>query len=338
MNRKCITILLLLLSVSLHAQTFGEVDRKVSQYPEFASLQDLGIRIQNDFRADSLRIRAAFTWLTQHITYDGKGEVGEHHAQRISYSSEKEKQEGIQDMVWVKINKAFRLRKGVCIDYSLMLNALFEQFGLPSRIITGVAKTEIKRLDTHPTYRNHSWNAVQLHGSWKLMDATWASGYIDTKSNKFVRKFHDHYFFTDPADFARHHLPANKEWQLLDQPIDAATFYHAPILLPDFCEKGIRLSSRTSGILTLSDEKENIIYFDQLPRDHLMHYTIDGSTEYRRLGFKKGEGNGYISKIRLKKRFNRPYETLTVYMNDDPILHFRIQEDIPQKAEAGSSK
>jgi len=97
MNRKCITILLLLLSVSLHAQTFGEVDRKVSQYPEFASLQDLGIRIQNDFRADSLRIRAAFTWLTQHITYDGKGEVGEHHAQRISYSSEKEKQEAIQD-------------------------------------------------------------------------------------------------------------------------------------------------------------------------------------------------------------------------------------------------
>ncbi len=338
MCKKCMTILLMLLSVSLYAQTFEEVDQKVSLYPEFTSLRDLGIRIQNDFNTDDLRIRAAFVWLAQHVAYDTKGEVGGNHTQKISYSNDKEKQEAIQDMVWVKINRSFRLRKGVCIDYSLMLNALFEQLGLPSKIITGVGKTEIKRLDAAPAYRNHSWNAVQLNGSWRLMDATWAAGYVDTKSHRFVRKYQDHYFFTDPADFARHHLPANKEWQLLDNPIDAVTFFQGPILLPGFCEKGIRLSSQTSGILTLSEEQENIIYFDQLPREHLMHYTIDDSTEFRRLGFKKGDGNGYISRIKLKKRFNRPYETLTVYMNLDPILSFRIQEELYQKVEAKSSK
>jgi hypothetical protein len=170
---------------------------------------------------------------------------------------------------------------------------------------------------------------VQLHGEWKLMDATWAAGYIDTASDRFVRKYFDHYFFTDPADFAQHHLPANEEWQLLERPVDASAFFNAPIFLPEFCEKGIRLSSRTSGILTLSEEQENVIYFDRLPREHLMHYTIDGAGEYRRLGFKKGEDNTYSSKIRLKKRFNRPYETLTVYLNDEPILNFRIQEEMP---------
>jgi len=330
MLKKLLYPSLLLLTLAVYAQKMESIDRKVRAYPEFASLRDVGIRIQNDFKNDSLRIRAAFIWVTTNIsyaTYDGLIKSKFH---LISYSNEEEKQEAIQRIVSRKIEAAFRIKQGLCIDYALMLNALLEQFGLPSKVITGIAKTEIKKLDSLPTYRNHSWNAVQLNGKWKLMDPTWAAGYVDSDNGRYVHAYDEHYYFTDPTDFSRHHLPTREEWQLLEHPIDAATFFNAPIFLPEYCEKGIRLSDRTSGILTLSEERENYIYFDKLPKEHLMHYTIDGSGEFRRMGFKKDTLNGYTSKIHLRRRFNRPYESLTVYMNNEPILHFKIQDPLNQ--------
>jgi len=330
MFKKLLYTSLLLLSVSLCAQATNEVDRRVRAYPDFKSLRDVGIRIQNDFETDSLRIRAAFVWITSNITYAKDGNISGTQLERIAYTNAEEKNDAIQDIVWHKIDAAFRLKQGVCIDYTLMLNALFEQFGLVSKVVTGIAKTEIRKLESRPTYKNHSWNAVQLHGRWKLLDPTWAAGYIDSESGQYIRQYDDHYFFTEPIDFVRHHLPSNEEWQLLSQPVDAETFFGAPIYLPEFCEKGIRLSTRTSGILTLSEEQQNYIYFDKLPKEHLMHYSIDGSDEYKRMGLKKVAHDHYISRIRLRRRFNRPCESLTVYMNHEPILHFRIQEGIRQ--------
>lgn len=328
MNCMLRALLLFLLPITLCSQNFEEVDQKVLRYPDFTSIKDLGIRIQNDFSEDTARVRAAFVWLTHAIRYEQIGEEEELRTQRISYSSETEKQDAIEDLVWIKINKAFELRKGVCIDFSLMLHALIQEFGLSSKIITGVGKTEVKRIDRTPKYRNHSWNAVKLQGVWKLMDATWAAGYVDTQSNLFVRKFDDHYFFTEPADFIRHHLPANEAWQLLEEPMEASTFFEAPVYLPEFCGKGITLAPQTSGILTLSKDSENYIAFETLPREHLMHYSINGSKEVKRLGLRKNENNTYTTRIRLRKRFNRQYDYVTVFMNEEPILNFKIEEEI----------
>lgn len=330
MYKKLLSILLLILSAVSYSQNYQDVDRRVLNYPVFGSLNDLGIRIQNDFDSDSQRIRAAFIWITHNVVYAKDTKKTENRSKEISYRTEQEMEEAISDLVWSKINRAFSRKRGVCIDYSLMLNALFEQFDLPSKIITGVVKSEIKDINGDPSYRNHSWNAVQLNGRWKLMDATWAAGYVDPSNGRFVQHYLDHYFFTEPSDFVRHHLPANEEWQLLDKPVASETFYAAPIFLPEFCENNIRLSPRTRGILTLSQEKVNYIYFDHLPADHLMHYTINGSGEFKRMGFKKGENNSYTSKIKLRKRFNRSYEYLTVYMNDEPILNFKIVEELAQ--------
>lgn len=319
---------MLLLPLTGSAQDYEAADRKVQAYPDFASLEEVSIRIRNDFQIDQQRVRAAFVWVTNNIAYAQNVPDDGPVTHRISYTSESERLEAIDDVVWQKINRAFAQRGGVCIDYSLILNALIESFDLPSKIITGIVKTEVKAIKEIPYYRNHSWNAVQLNGEWKLMDATWAAGYVDPQKKQFVKNFQDHYFFTDPSDFARHHLPANVEWQLLDNPVDARAFFSAPIVLPDFCEKGIALSEHTSGILTLSRDKVNLIYFDALPPQHLMQYTIDGSGAFKRLGLRRDEQNRYTSRIRLRKRFKRKYEYLTLYMNEEPILNFKIEEEL----------
>ncbi len=331
MYKKLLFTILLLSISGLQSQTFNDVDRKVGLYPPFSSLWDLGIRIQNDFESDSLRVRAAFIWLAHNITYGRTTRDESTKQHRITYSSEAEKEEAIDELVWVKINRAFSNKKGVCIDYSLMLNALFEQFGLASRVVTGVVKTKIEEIEGDPSYSNHSWNAVQVGGKWQLMDATWAAGFTDPATGRFIRSYSDHYFFTAPSDFIRHHLPSRKEWQLLDQPVEPETFYAAPIYLPEFCKTEVVLSPRTNGILSISGGEDNTIYFDRLPAYHVMHYTINGNEEFRRMGFRKVGKNAYTSRIKLRKRFNRKYDYLTVYMNDKPILNFRIDDKVANR-------
>ncbi|WP_161434110.1 transglutaminase domain-containing protein [Poritiphilus flavus] len=310
---------------AVFCQDFSDVDNKVMRYPDFESVTDLSYRIQNDFNEDVQRVRAAFFWVTQNLTY-GKHLEDDFRGEAFgSYAFPTSTQTHIDNLVQSKINRAFNAKRGVCIDYSLVLNALFEQFGLKSRIITGVSKSEITKTNPQSIFKDHSWNAVKVDGQWRLMDPTWASGLVDRKSKRFYRLYEDHYFFTEPEEFVKTHFPIHPEWQLLKNPVNASTFFSGPIFYPEFFRKGIRLSTETDGILSLSNPDENYIHFDELPRLHGMTYTINGRDEFKRLGLKKKNEKAYISKIHLKRRLKRSYDFLTVYMDNKPILNFKIE-------------
>ena len=325
---KVLFSLLFLVSSLTFSNEYARVDQKVRAYPNFKKIHDLGYRIQNDFSTDEERVRAAFVWLTQNMVYEKTYDDIFKTGQIISYQSEYGKQNQIRRVVLGWSEKAFRARKGVCLEYSLILNELCQQFGLPTKVIVGVAKTDIRFIKGDQTFKNHTWNAVQLNGVWKLMDPTWASGHLDLISNKFIRKQLDHYFFTKPDEFVKHHFPNNEEWQLLDNPVDIEQFFSAPIYLTDFFGKGIELSPKTKGILSISSEDANYIYFDELPRDHGMYYWVHGRPEIRRMGFKKGKDKSFISKIRLNKNLHKNHNSLTVFMDDKPILNFKIVEEL----------
>ncbi len=311
--------------VAIFCQDYSDVDQKVMRYPSFESVSDLGYRIQNDFPDDINRVRAAFFWVTQNLSYGKQLEDNFRGESFGSYAFPTSTKARIDNMVQSKIDRAFNAKRGVCIDYSLLLNALFEQFGLKSRVITGISKSEIKKAGSQSVFKDHSWNAVKVDGQWQLMDPTWASGLVDRLNKRFYRLYEDHYFFTKPEEFVKTHFPINQEWQLLNRPVDAATFFSGPIFYPEFFKKGIQLSTETDGILSLSNPDENYIHFDELPRLHGMYYTINGRDEFKRLGLKKKNEKAYISKIRLKRRLKRSYNYLTVYMDNKPILNFKIE-------------
>ncbi len=308
-----------------YPQNYGEVDRKVKSYPHFNSLTALGYRIQNDFNVDSLRVRAAFIWIAHHMLYGKVKDPESDGTHKITFASETDKLKKIHHLVNVKITRSFNARKGVCIDYSLMLHELCRQFGIPSKVIAGVAKTEIKDIRGEQFFKNHSWNAVQIEGKWKLMDPTWASGHFNSERGQFERKLVEHYFFTEPAAFVKHHLPSNPDWQLLDRPLDAKSFYGAPIYFPDYFGKSIALSERTPGILEVSNKEANYIYFDKIPRIHDLHYSFDGSPELKKMGFRKIDDKSYRSRIRLKKSLKKSNGFLTVYLENKPILNFKVE-------------
>jgi transglutaminase/protease-like cytokinesis protein 3 len=325
---KLLFSVLFLISCYAFSNEYASVDQKVKNYPSFKKVHDLGYRIQNDFSTDEERVRAAFVWITQNMVYEKTYDDIFRTGQRISYQSESGRQDQIRRVVLDWIEKAFITRKGVCLEYSLILNELCLQFGLPSKVIVGVAKTDIRFVKGKQSFKNHTWNAVHIDGVWKLMDPTWASGHLDLVSKKFIRKQIDHYYFTKPEEFIKHHYPNNPEWQLLDDPVDIEQFFSAPIFLTDFFGTGIKLSPKTKGIFSISSKDANYIYFDQLPKHHGMYYLVHSEGEFRRMGFKKGKGKSYISKIKLNKNLHKNHDLLTVFLEDKPILNFKIAERI----------
>ena len=56
---------------------------------------------------------------------------------------------------------------------------------------------------------------VKLNRVWFLLDCTFGSGYVDTRSQRFVKKFNRDYFASPPERFIFTHFPENKSWQLL---------------------------------------------------------------------------------------------------------------------------
>lgn len=329
MRKVLFSFLILWMNLSL-AQSFSVVDQKVSSYPGFTSVEALGYRIMNDFEDDEARVRAAFIWITHNISI-GRNSASEEQVKTwITYESEKELKKGIQRLVNRKIRQAFKNRKGVCIDFSLMLNALCEQFGLPSKVILGTAKTQIKKVAAGKTFKNHTWNAVWVGGKWNLMDPSWASGHVDMISGRFIRQYLDHYFFTRPEDFIKHHLPANPEWQLLDQPKSTSAFFTGPIFFPDYFNSGITLSAKTSGIIRLNIDSPNHLIFEDLPKIHGMHYKVGASWVKKRLGLKKQDDNSYTARIRLGKIERRGNKAVTIFKDDKPLLQFKvITEEFP---------
>ncbi len=74
------------------------------------------------------------------------------------------------------------------------------------------------------------WNAVKIAGQWRLIDVTWAAGYVDAGGTRFSRKFNPGFFCTLLALFVQNHLPDDEAWQLLAQPLSKKAFAAQPLI------------------------------------------------------------------------------------------------------------
>jgi transglutaminase/protease-like cytokinesis protein 3 len=323
---KIIISLLFLFTSNCFSQLYSEVDKRVINYPQFKTLNDLSIRIRNDFSSDENRVRAAFTWIAHNIEYKKTlDEVFSPHKLLI-YNSEFSKNKKTRKLELVKINNAFQNKRGVCLEYSLLLNELCSKFGVLSKVIKGSLKTDIKDVRGKRLLKNHAWNAVYLMGTWKLMDVTISSGYLDVTTNRFVKKFMDYYFFQDPSDFLKNHFPANKNWQLSKKNISVESFFSAPIFFPEYFIKGVKLKKPTTGIITVSERNEFAIFFEHLPNHHEIFYQVDSSSILKKAQVKRKKGVGYFSKIKLGKHIKNN-EYVTFFLKNEAILNFKIQKE-----------
>lgn len=182
---------------------------------------DLAYTITEPFSNDSLKVRAIYAWLIQNIAYNYTALLNG--TAQLPY-----KGEDIDDYYFKRICKTIASKKGICEDYALVFQYLCNRVKIPCQKVTGWAMVTkpygIFKLLLSEGSSNHAWNAVMINNKWYLLDATFASGYIDTEKKRFIRKQNDYYYLCPPDLFILDHHPLESRWQLLPKPLSMKAF------------------------------------------------------------------------------------------------------------------
>ncbi|WP_162127047.1 transglutaminase domain-containing protein [Flavobacterium phycosphaerae] len=201
--KKTLQLFILLFSNFLFSQ-YEMIDKKMDDMPKQYenSITAIADYINQNFTSEEDKIRAAFYWTTSTISYD----VASMYKPKIQTTEE-------------KINSALKTKKGVCMHYAEVFNAIVNQMGMKSYVVDGYTKQfgKIARL-------SHSWNVCTINGKWYLFDPTWGSGYVNEEV--FYKKQNDAYFKPSAADFLKTHMPFDYMWQLNEKPIANDDFYN----------------------------------------------------------------------------------------------------------------
>jgi len=318
--KKLLFLLLIIYSSVLTAQKYDALDKKVRSYPNFNDVNHLAIRIQNDFTNDNEKVRAIFIWITNNIKYNTL-ELNPFRTPKTTwYRSRNDYLRKNRELELKKIQNTLITKKALCGEYSLLLKELCSILGIKSVFIQGLTKTDVNDISSNRLVKDHAWNSVFVNNEWKLIDVTWASGYVHLQSKQFIKQFNDSYFFANPKEFILHHYPENNKWQLLDSPINKHTFFKKPIFFQDYHNSKIKLSDTHSGIIPIKRKKYINIIFDSLPEIKKMQYSSN-DLQKKTIRFKYINGQ-YIGKIKITKKIKN---TLTLYYKNNAIIKFKLE-------------
>lgn len=269
------------------AQTdFSKVDNYAKNYRHSGkNLNQLADELARPFATETEKARAFFVWIADNIAYDYKTSMNPKNI-RITYRTEEEHQRKLAQLRKKQLDRTLRLRKGICEDYSQLFKTMCERVGIESKIIIGHARNNPAEIGRAPRASDHAWNAVNLEGSWYLLDATWGAGTVDHKG-KFLKDIRTEYFKVLPADLIKSHFPEEEDLQFLPTPLSRSDFGNSPLagfgylkfgVTSHFPEKGIinsrsaekirfklNFSDKIDGKLVLfeNNKGEEIIYKQQ---------------------------------------------------------------------------
>ncbi len=184
---------------------YGAVDRHARKAPDSLSrdLPALAAYLSEGAQNETEKARAIYTWVSGYLQYDHQAE---RKGQRIN--------QHLRDIL--------DRRRGLCMDYALLYQAICRYAGLQCEKVDGYAAPRLAEGRQVPEKADHAWNAVWADGQWHLLDATW--GEVQDESQL---AYNASYFFTPPEVFILTHLPEQPMWQLLPCPVSVEAFAQA---------------------------------------------------------------------------------------------------------------
>lgn len=194
---------------------------KLNDGENLENLPVLSYKLTHKLSTDIEKFRAIFYWVCHNISAD------DFLNSKVIQMRKKFQNDSLAYIAWSNKHKKKTFKKLIkqkttaCTGYAYLVKELCFFANIKCEIINGYGRTSddnVKSLDLV----NHSWNAVQVNNKWYLCDATWASGYLDSKGS-FVKEFNEGYFLPDPTLFAKSHIPIENKWFLNDHLISEST-------------------------------------------------------------------------------------------------------------------
>lgn len=249
------TVFILFVSFTCFGQPdtsgFSKADARARSIKYNGDVKKLTSSLVAPFNTELLKTRVIFKWITENITYD----VKEYHQLKNGfYAALKQKLAKEPAATFDKkynaeiVKYVLQSKSAICDGYARLFKIMCDECGLISETILGDAKNSFddigKGLDT-----NHAWNAVLINSKWYLLDATWASGFSDSKGMKFTKEFDESYFLIQPEKMALNHFPINKNWFLCESPPTFEKFSNFPYVQSNFFKWNISSFSPENGII-----------------------------------------------------------------------------------------
>ena len=320
---KTILQVLFLISIQFsYSQNYKTVDAVVDTYPKkFRSIEQFAQRIESDFKINIDKTRAAYFWISNHISYDFKIFAEKGSAYKvIEYDTESEYREKQLQQELKYAEYCLKKQKAVCEGYSQLLRFTLKELNIPCEVIVGTVKNSYREIGKLKRSSNHAWNAVKIDNQWQLIDATWSTGNRPRSPLEF--HFDDTYFLTPPELFILDHFPMKKESQLLDEPMDRADFFMLPKIYYPFFKSKIELGKAAKGLIAVTSKDTITLKFDAVMVDQFYSYAFKDDASTRFL-FEK-VNNEFV--VHIPHDFKRT-TILTLYTEGKSLLRYKIVAD-----------
>lgn len=256
------------------------------------TIKTLSEEIGEDFLDQNNLIRAIYIFLTSRMKYDL--DFGNESFRIRSLAKNKEEQNRITDS---ELERALRLRKGVCWENAYLFKKLCYFQGIDAEVIPGMRKMD-DELPPLPKF-NHVYNVLELYGEKKFIDCTFPPPDGYDKSN------YDRYYLIEPEEFIYLCFPEDKKKQYLDKPLTYIEFRNLTSATEDKLALKIKnVYPKTSKIRAIKGQKMSL----SLELGHL--YALDEVLVL--VNNKKIEGIE-VTKSRIKSNVNiKPNDSVKV--------------------------
>lgn len=322
-----------LLSGGVSAQhrpaSFSAIDWKM-QSVEAPTPDSLARVIASIYTNDLEKVRAAYSWITSHISYN----TGVYRPRSVVFSYPKDPMDTAA--VWpsgdeMTARKVMLRKTAVCDGYAKLFKVICDYLNVEAKVIHGYGRTTVgdRKFRT-----NHTWNAVRIDSTWYLLDVTWAAGHINFRDD-FVAQQNDFYFLTPPNQFINDHYPEDLSWTLLLEPPTLSEFKRMPFRSKNFIKYDIATYTPEIGVieaavgdtLSFSLQLKNAERIKRISPDPFIDsasFSAWPASVFVKPFVQKGNTVHYHYQVEPGK------EWVHLVFNDDVVIRYRINLRLPK--------
>lgn len=215
-----------------YLENFDHVDSVVMSMSTWPQLMTPAVlassQIGRKFSDPVDRLRGIFMLCSIHITYEPNSQ-GPDSADSIT-----------------ALTRAMQTKRATAYEMAHVVASMCSALNIECKVIRG----HYRPTNAVSTGMVHAWNAVNIEGDWRLMDASAAS---PTFPGAFEDEINTFYFLTPPAQSIFTHIPMDPLDQFLAPPMPTSVVINLPIAAPGAFRDQIKFVDYFSGLTALED-------------------------------------------------------------------------------------